>query len=211
MTLNAKLMMLLSRINVKCRKAMWAINAKMPKRKERTRTRKKGLDTESTQTVKHRKTSFSISSLATEQRDADFFEQDYFSTPDELVDLAQLNLTQKPKRGRRTTSDDFLLEVRDEWLYFFEGFWHEIGPSLLQIRERGMSTIEEIRCVFEPINQKNRAQLSNCFVRGSPEPGESKRRRANKIRLSKLRTDVRRMQSERQELETACGYAENAL
>ena len=183
---------------------------KMRKRKKHTRTRKKGLDTKSTQRVKYRQTSASISSAGVEPQEVDS-EQDYLNTPDELLDLAQLNLIQTPKRGRRTTSDDSLLEFRNDWLYFFQGFWHEIGWPLLQIRARGISTIEEVRSAFEPIKQKDRGQLANCFLRGSPEPSEGKRRRANKNRLSKLRLEVRQMQSDRQELQTTCGYAEYAL
>ncbi len=132
--------------------------------------------------------------------------QNSLSLPDEL-----LTLTEKPKRGRRTTADNFLLGSRNGWLYFFEGFWHEIGWSLLQIRTRGNSTIDEIRSVFEPVSARGNGQLANCFLRGSPQSSEGKERRSNRKRLSSLHIEIRRMQNEHQELETNCGYAEAAL
>ncbi|HEV2314647.1 MAG TPA: hypothetical protein VGR94_05035 [Candidatus Acidoferrales bacterium] len=126
---------------------------------------------------------------------------------DELLNVAE----EKPKRGRRTTADNFLLGARNSWLYFFEGFWHDIGWSLLQVRERGNSSIDEIRSVFEPVRAKGNGQLANCFLRGSPQSSEGEERRSNRKRLSGLHIEIQRMQGERQELETNCGYAETAL
>jgi len=177
----------------------------MPKRKKRTRARKKRLDTKSGEKPPNPKASLSISSLGIEQQGEDS-EQDYLDAANEL-----LNLAQKPKRGRRTTADNFLLGARNGWLYFFEGFWHEIGWSLLQIRERGTSTIEEIRSVFEPVQTKASGQLATSFLRGSPQPSEGKELRSNRKRLSKLHIEIRRMQNERQDLQTNCGYTETAL
>lgn len=132
--------------------------------------------------------------------------QDSLSLPDELLTLAE-----RPKRGRRTTANNFLVGARNGWLYFFQGFWHEIGWYLLQIRERGSSTIDEIRSVVEPVRAKGNGQLANCFLRGSPQSSEGKERRSNRKRLSSLHIEIQRMQNERQELETNCGYAQTAL
>lgn len=134
------------------------------------------------------------------------------STEDSLILPDEFQaLTEKPKRGRRTTADNFLFGARNSWLYFFEGFWHEIGWSLLQIRERGNSTIEEIRSIFEPVRVKDNGQMANCFLRGSPQSSEGKERRSNGKRFSSLLIEIRRMQGERQELQSNCGYAEIAL
>lgn len=118
----------------------------MQKRQKRGGRRQKGLDRRSkkkpstaTERADHEETHDPLDSALAED-DWPSSIDDSLSLPSEL-----LNLSEKPKRGRRTTGDNFLVGDRNNWLYFFERFWHEIGWSLLQVRERGSSNIDEIR------------------------------------------------------------------
>jgi hypothetical protein len=63
-------------------------------------------------------------------------------------------LTEKPKRGRRTTPDNFLLGARNAWAVLLEESWPEIGWPLLQLRKRRTSTIEDVCKAFQPVKFK---------------------------------------------------------
>jgi hypothetical protein len=125
--------------------------------------------------------------------------------------LAPLQAPESRKRGRPTTADNFLEGFRNDWLSFFERRWHEIGWSLLEIRKRRASTIEEIQRLFEPLQGKLNCHLADCFLRGSPQPAEGKELRAKRMRVGKLYDEVQKMQSERREQDFSCAIAENAL
>lgn len=125
--------------------------------------------------------------------------------------LAEPLKPEKPKRGRRTTADNFLVGSRNEWLSFFERCWHEIGWSLLEIRKRRASTIAEIQEVFEPLQGKPHWQLADCFLRACPQPADGKELRAKSKRLGKLYDEIQKVQSERREQEYSCAIADNAL
>ena len=128
-----------------------------------------------------------------------------------LNELTQLQMSEKRKPGRPTTVDNFLEGFRDDWLSFFERCWHEIGWSLLEIRKRRASTIEEIQSLFQPLKGKTNCHLADCFLLGSPQPAEEKELRAKRKRVGKLHDVIPRMHSERREQEFSCAIAENAL
>ena len=125
--------------------------------------------------------------------------------------LDQLPEPERPKRGRPTIRDNFLLGSRNSWLSFFEEFWPEIGFSLLEIRKQESSAIEDVRKVFEPVKGKDRSLPAEAFWRGTPQPVEGKELRANRIRSSRLRYGIQDMHSQRLELVRSCAEAENAL
>lgn len=125
--------------------------------------------------------------------------------------LAELPNPEKPKRGRRTTADNFLLGFRNNWHSFLERNWHEIGWTLLQIRRRRTSTMEEIQKIFEPLRGKLNNHCADCFLGGSPQPVTGKELRANRIKSSKLHDEIQKMYTHRQEVESSWAYAENAL
>jgi hypothetical protein len=118
---------------------------------------------------------------------------------------------EKPKRGRRTTADNFLVGFRNGWHSLLERFWHEIGWSLLEIRRRRTGTLDEIRKIFEPLQGKPNCYRADCFLRGSPQPVEGKELRINWKKASKLHDEIQRMHSQRQEMEFSCAQAESAL
>ncbi len=118
---------------------------------------------------------------------------------------------EKPKKGRPTIADNFLLGNRNNWLSFFEEFWPEVGFSLLALRKQETSTIEAIRKVFEPVRGKDRSLSAEAFLRGTPQTIEGQALRSNRIRGSRLHHEIQEMQSQRRELEFSCAEAENAL
>jgi hypothetical protein len=63
-------------------------------------------------------------------------------------------LEEKPKRGRPTIPDNFLLGARNAWAFLLEECWAEIGWPLLCIRDRRSSTIEDIQKIFAPVKLK---------------------------------------------------------
>lgn len=73
---------------------------------------------------------------------------------------------EKPKRGRRTIPDNFLLGARNQWATLLEESWPEIGWSLLQISERPTTTIDDVRKAFKPVKEKpHNSGLANSFYR----------------------------------------------
>ena len=63
-------------------------------------------------------------------------------------------LAEKPKRGRRTIPDNFLLGARNAWAALLEESWPEIGWPLLEIRKHRTSTIDDVRKAFQPVKSK---------------------------------------------------------
>ena len=117
----------------------------------------------------------------------------------------------KPKRGRPTVSDNFLLSSRNHWLSFFEEFWPEIGFNLRGIRKLKGGTIAAVRQVFEPIRGGNRSNLADVFFRGSPQEIDAKTLRSDRIRASKLGYEIQGKRDLRVGLVRSCAEAEGAL
>ena len=118
---------------------------------------------------------------------------------------------EKPKRGRPTIPDNFLLGARNYWLYYFEEAWPEIGWHLLKIRKTGSGTIGDLQKIFERVPSKDHCNHGKAFLRGSPQPVEAEELRVNRIRNSGLRYKIQEMQSQCSGLEHSCAEAEQAL
>lgn len=118
---------------------------------------------------------------------------------------------EKPKRGRRTIAENFLVGGRNNWHSFLERYWHEIGWPFLEIRRCRTTTMEEIRRIFEPLQGKQNTYCADNFLRGDPQAVTAKELRANRIKASKLHYEIQNMHSQRQEIEFSCAIAENAL
>src|SRR6266704_6507535 len=89
--------------------------------------------------------------------------------------------SEKPKRGRPTIKDDFLVGARNQWATLLEESWPEIGWQLLQIRETPTSTIEDVRKAFQPVKEKpHNPGLAQAFYHDAVEaatPAEAYRGR----------------------------------
>ncbi|HKW87407.1 MAG TPA: hypothetical protein VJN21_01480 [Candidatus Acidoferrales bacterium] len=125
--------------------------------------------------------------------------------------LARPMNPERPKRGRRTTADNFLVGGRNNWHSFLERYWHEIGWSLLEIRRRRTSTMEEVRKIFEPLHGTPNSNCADSFLRGFPQPIEGKELRKNRKEACKLHDRIHKMESQQQEMKSSCAYAENAV
>lgn len=117
----------------------------------------------------------------------------------------------KAKRGRRTTPDNHLVGSRNGWLSFLEKIWHEIGWHLLQIRNQGTGTMDDVRRVFELIRGKPECHWADSFLRGLPQAAKDTELRANRIRAAVLHDEINEMQSQQREMKSTCAYAEIAV
>jgi len=111
-------------------------------------------------------------------------------------------LMEKPKRGRRTIPDNFLLGARNQWASLLEESWPEIGWPLLQIRERSTSTIDDVRKAFQPVKEKPyNSGLANAFYRETVETATPAEVYRNRVRLGELQGEILRVQAKLTEIE----------
>jgi len=113
--------------------------------------------------------------------------------------------------GRPTIGDNFILGGRNHWCAFFEFNWPDIGWTLLKIRNRRTSTIEDIQKAFQPLRDRPRCDMAIAFLRGSPEKAERAELRKNKIRADELNSKIQEMERDPLDLRMSYIQAENAL
>ncbi len=183
----------------------------MPKRKKARQKRKKGLDGFAKRRPSGRRNRGGAGQERRGNRSSDAQQSGEFSFAPSPSWLPGPPEPAKPKKGRPTVADNFLLGGRNDWLSFFEECWPGIGFGLLGIRKLGGGTIEDLRKVFEPIQGGNRHDLAHVFLGGSPQEVDSKTLRANRIRASKLRYEIQGMHHLRLDLVRSCAEAESAL
>lgn len=118
----------------------------------------------------------------------------------------------RPKRGRRTIPDNYLLGSRNNWLKLLEECWCLIGWHLLSIRDRRKSTTEDIRTAFEPVKKHpHNPGLAQALYRESAEPASIAEFRKRRRRLSALEAEIRKLEKTRDEWQRAYEQAEAAL
>jgi hypothetical protein len=128
------------------------------------------------------------------------------------ISAQSTTLTEKPKRGRRTISDNFLLGTRNAWAALLEESWSEIGWPLLRIRDRRNSTIEDVRKAFEPVKVKpHNSGLATAFYSESPESANPSEIRKNRVWLGNLGAEIHQTQVKRDECQRSCQEVEAAL
>lgn len=134
------------------------------------------------------------------------------SLPDVPISAQRSTLTEKPKRGRRTIPDNFLLGARNAWAGLLEECWPEIGWSLLCIRQRRDSTIEDVRKAFDPVKTcPHNPGLAAAFHHETLETAKATDIRRNRVELGELQAQVHHTQAKYDEVERSCHEAENAL
>lgn len=120
--------------------------------------------------------------------------------------------TERPKRGRPTIQDNFLLGARNAWISLLEETWPEIGWHLLCIRDRRKSTIENIRKAFEPVKAKpHNPGLAAAFYRESSESATPADIRRNRKHLSELDGEINQTEAKYREQQRSCQEADAAL
>lgn len=113
--------------------------------------------------------------------------------------------------GRPTIGDNFVLGGRNHWCAFFELNWPDIGWTLLKIRNRRTSTIEDIQKAFQPFRDKPHCDIAIVFLRASLEKADSAELRKNKIGANELNSKIQEMERDLLDLRMSCIQAENAL
>src|SRR6266446_6611744 len=100
-------------------------------------------------------------------------------------------LMEKPKRGRRTIPDNFLLGARNEWASLLELSWPEIGWQLSRIRKRPASTIDDVRKALQPVREKaHNPGLAQAFYRERVETATPAEVHKNRKRVGELQAKV---------------------
>lgn len=121
-------------------------------------------------------------------------------------------LGEKPKRGRQTIPDNFLLGARDAWAFLLEQCWPEIGWPLLSIRDRRNSTIEDIQKIFEPVTLKpHNSGLAAHLYRESCEISTAVEVYRNRLHYGKLNVKIYQLQPKRDDQQRLCQEATVAL
>jgi hypothetical protein len=121
-------------------------------------------------------------------------------------------LAQRPRRGRRTIPDNFLLGARNAWTALLEESWPEIGWSLLCVRDRRNSTINDVRKAFEPVKENpHNSGLATAFYRESSEAANPSEIRKNGEQLGKLDAEIHHTLAKRDEFQRSCQDADAAL
>ncbi len=123
--------------------------------------------------------------------------------PDEPpISAFSSTLTERPKRGRRTIPDNFLLGARNQWASLLEESWPEIAWPLLQIRKRQASTAEDVRKAFRPVKEKpHNSGLANPFYRETVESATPAEVRRNRVRVQDLQGAIIHAQANLAEIE----------
>jgi hypothetical protein len=118
---------------------------------------------------------------------------------------------EKPKRGRRTVPDNFLLGSRNNWLSMFEENWADIGFPLLEIRRTGRGTIDDVRKVFDSFEGTDTGAFSKVFLQGTPQQVTGKEIRANRLFNSTVHRNIEGMRSRQANLMRSHAEVEHAL
>ena len=125
---------------------------------------------------------------------------------------AALDEAERPKRGRRTIPDNFLLGHRNAWAALLEESWPEIGWHLQRIRSRRSSTIEDLRKAFEPVKQQpHNPGLAAHFYRESFEAATPADIRTNGKQVSKLDGEILQTETKHAAQLRSCLEVESAL
>jgi hypothetical protein len=108
----------------------------------------------------------------------------------------------KPRRGRPTIPDNFLLGARNQWASLLEESWPEIGWPLLQIRECPTSTIDDVRKAFQPVKEKpHNPGLANAFCRETVETATPAEFQRNRVRVGDLQAQIHHKRAKLDEIE----------
>src|SRR6266850_6802219 len=121
-------------------------------------------------------------------------------------------LMEKPKRGRPTIPDNFLLGARNQWASLLEEPWPEIGWPLLQIRERPTSTMDDVRKAFQPVKEKpHNSGLANAFNRETVETATPAEVHKNRKRVGELQAEVHHAGARLDDIQRSIRGVEEAL
>ncbi len=120
--------------------------------------------------------------------------------------------SEKPKRGRPTIKDDFLVGARNQWATLLEESWPEIGWQLLEIRKNPASTIEDVRKAFQPVKEKpHNSGLAQAFFRETVKTATPAEVHRNRVLVGELQGELLRVQRKLAEIERSVSEIDSAL
>jgi len=145
-------------------------------------------------------------------RGAGFGKTGLFSFSDQIGSLGANLEAEKTKRGPRTIRDNFLLGNRNAWTELLEQSWLKIGRSLLRIRDKRTSSIEDVRKAMEPVKgMPHNSGLATPFYRETLEPAKPSDVLKIQKQVGDLDAEIIRLQAKRDEAFRSCLSADAAM
>lgn len=134
------------------------------------------------------------------------------SFSDRIASLAAGPMAEVTKRGPRTIPDNFLLGNRNAWVELLEQSWLKIGWSLLRIRDKRTSTVEDVRKAMEPVKgMPHNSGLAAPFYRETLEPAKPSTVIKIRIQVGDLDAEIIKLQAKRDEVFRSCLSADAAM
>ena len=135
-----------------------------------------------------------------------------FSFSDPITSLLSDPEPEKTKRGPRTIPDNFLLGNRNAWTELLEQSWLKIGWSLLRIRDKRASTVEDVRKAMEPVKGiPHNSGLAAPFYRETLERAKPSAVIKIRIHVGDLDAEITKIQAKRDEAFRSCLSADAAM
>src|SRR5258708_13238716 len=134
------------------------------------------------------------------------------SFSDPIASLATNLEAEKTKRGPRTIPDKFLLGNRNAWTELLEQSWLKIGWSLLRIRDRRTSDIEDVRKAMEPVKgMPHNSGLAASFYRETLESSRPSAVLKTQNEVGDLDAEIIKARAKREETFRSCLNADAAM
>ncbi len=119
---------------------------------------------------------------------------------------------EKLKRGPRTIRDNFLLGNRNAWTELLEQSWLKIGWSLLRIRDKRTSDIEDVRKAMEPVKgMPHNSGLAASFYRETLESSRPSAVLKTQNEVGDLDAEIIKARAKREESFRSCLNADAAM
>ncbi len=135
-----------------------------------------------------------------------------FSSSDRIASLQASPEPEKTKRGPRTIRDNFLLGNRNAWAQLLEQSWLKIGWSLLRIRDKRTSSIEDVRKAMEPVKgMPHNSGLAAAFYHETLEPAKPSAVLKIQKQVGDLDAEIIKARAKRDESFRSCLSADAAM
>src|SRR5580704_14079427 len=119
---------------------------------------------------------------------------------------------ERPKRGPRTIPNNFLEGNRNAWVQLLEESWLKVGWSLLQIRDKRASSVEDVRKAFAPLKEMpHNSGLAASFYHETLEPAKPAEVLKTRRRVGDLDAGIIRVQAKIAEYFRSCLDADKAM
>lgn len=114
-------------------------------------------------------------------------------------------------RGRPTIPDNFLVGSRNAWVCLLEESWPDVGWSLLSIRKRRASSIQDVQSALAPLKAKYDGTLASAYLRQTASPSNAELIRKGRIALSALHEEIQDTIGKIRDAELSCNEVSAAF